>query len=130
VDSNALLRDVLCAIMDIVCQDSFWPQIMETKLAFGETIRALREQRAQPLRVVAAALEIDSTLLSKIERRERFPTPAQVVKLARYFGVPLEELAALVIADKIVHHYGYEAATLRAIRIVEERTSSHLKMRR
>jgi transcriptional regulator with XRE-family HTH domain len=85
---------------------------MAAKRAFGETIRALRKQRSEPLRVVAAAVEIDSTLLSKIERGERFPTQAQIRKFAEYFELPLEELTAQVIADRIVFEYGHQEATL------------------
>ncbi len=100
---------------------------MEIDHTFGETIRALRKQRGEPLRVVAAAIEIDSTLLSKIERGERFPTDAQVVKFARYFNIPLDELAAQVIADKIVSEYGYQPTTLQAVRIVRERVAPYLE---
>jgi len=87
----------------------------------GEVLRTLRKQRGEPLRVVAAAIEVDPTLLSKIERGQRFPTEAQVAKLAKYFGVPLDELAAYVIADRIVTKYGRQPATLQAAKMVRER---------
>jgi len=93
---------------------------METEKAFGETIRALRKQRGEPLRIVAAAVEIDSTLLSKIERSERFPTEEQIAKFAKYFDIPQEELAAKAIADRIVSEYGHQSATLQAIKLVKE----------
>lgn len=99
---------------------------METNKAFGKTIRELRKQRAEPLRVVAAAIEIDSTLLSKIERGQRFPTEKQIVRLAAYFGLPVDELAAQAIADRIISEYGYQPATLQAARIVRERVSPYL----
>ena len=93
---------------------------------FGDTIRAWRKQRGEPLRVVAAAVEIDSTLLSKIERGERLPTRTQLVKFAEYFNVPLDELAAQVIADKIVLDFGeHQGATLQALNIVRERISPY-----
>jgi transcriptional regulator with XRE-family HTH domain len=88
---------------------------------FGETIRALRKKRGEPLRVVAAAVEIDSTLLSKIERGERFPTEAQIAKFTEYFGIPQEELAAKAIADRIISEYGHQSAMLQAIKMVKER---------
>lgn len=94
---------------------------MQTERTFGETARALRKQRGQPLRVVAAALEIDSTLLSKIERGDRFPTEVQVARFADYYAVPVDELAARVIADRILLRYGRESATLQAVGIVKER---------
>jgi len=100
---------------------------VKTGQTFGETIRALRKQQGQPLRVVAAAIEIDSTLLSKIERGERFPTEAQIAKFAEYFGLPFDELSAQVTADRIVLEYGYQATTLHAVRIVQDRIMPYLK---
>jgi len=97
----------------------------ENPRTFGETTRTLRKQRGEPLRVVAAAVEIDSTLLSKIERGERFPTEAQIAKFAEYFGVPQEELAAKAIADRIISEYGNRSATLQAIKIVKERMATY-----
>jgi len=38
---------------------------------FGEYIRKSREDKGLPLRKVAAALDIDTSILSKIERNER-----------------------------------------------------------
>ncbi|MBI1877589.1 MAG: helix-turn-helix transcriptional regulator [Chloroflexi bacterium] len=81
---------------------------------FGDTIRAWR-----------AAVEIDSTLLSKIERGERLPTETQLARFADYFGVSLDELAAQVIADRIVSEYGHQGATLQALQIVKERIAPY-----
>lgn len=93
---------------------------------FGDTIRMWRKQRGEPLRIVAAAVEIDSTLLSKIERGERLPTAAQLSKFAEYFDVSLDELTAQVIADRIVTEYGHqENVTLQALRIVRERIAPY-----
>lgn len=39
--------------------------------SFGEYIRELREAKGFPLRKVAAELDIDTSILSKIERNER-----------------------------------------------------------
>jgi transcriptional regulator with XRE-family HTH domain len=55
--------------------------------SLGNTIRKLREDKALPLRTVAAFLDIDQAILSKIERGQRKPTREQVVKLAAYFKV-------------------------------------------
>jgi transcriptional regulator with XRE-family HTH domain len=89
--------------------------------SFGETIRTLRSQQSVPLRVVAAAVEIDSTLLSRFELGERFPTDDQLKRFADYFHVPLEEFAALVIADRIIAAYGNSEVTNKAAAIVQER---------
>jgi len=89
--------------------------------SFGEIIRTQRLQQNVPLRVVAAAIEIDSTLLSRLELGERFPTDEQLKRFAAYFQVPLEELAAQLIADRIIAAYGNESVTMKAAAIVQER---------
>ena len=103
---------------------------MNSNQSFGETIRALRKKSSEPLRVVAAAVEMDSTLLSKIERGERFPNEPQIVRFAKYFNVPQNELRTLVIAEKIVAQYGHHAATIRAMKIVKERAGVSAKDRK
>lgn len=88
---------------------------------FAETIRTLRQQQNVPLRVVAAAVEIDSTLLSRLELGERFPTDEQIKRFADYFQLSTEELTAQVIADRIIAAYGAEEVTARAADLVKER---------
>lgn len=94
-------------------------------LSFGELIRNLRLQQNVPLRVVAAAVEIDSTMLSRFELGERFPTDEQINRFAEYFQKPVEELSALVIADRILSSYGHDAVTLKAAEIVRERIEEY-----
>jgi len=48
----------------------------------GEKLRQLREQNKMPLRRVAALLDIDVAILSKMERGERKLTKEVVLKLA------------------------------------------------
>lgn len=93
--------------------------------SFGETIRSLRLQKNVPLRVVAAAVEIDSTLLSRLELGERFPTDGQIKRFANYFHLPLDELTAQVIADRIIASYGAEEVTARAADMVRERLNGY-----
>jgi HTH-type transcriptional regulator, competence development regulator len=93
--------------------------------SFGEHIRSLRLEKNFPLRVVAAAVEIDSTLLSRFELGERFPTDEQLKRFAAYFRLPLEELAAQLIADRIISAYGNDSVTMKAAAIVQERIAEY-----
>jgi len=70
--------------------------------SLGEKIRSLRESKNILLRQVAAYLEIDTALISKIERGERRLTREQVVKLAHYYKVTEEELLTLWLSDKVL----------------------------
>ncbi len=92
---------------------------------FGDTIRTLRQQRNLPLRVVATAVGIDSTLLSRLELGERFPTAEQLRRFADYFVLPARELAAQALADRIIATYGADDVTARAVTMVRERLSDY-----
>ncbi|KAI9432900.1 hypothetical protein F5148DRAFT_1154950 [Russula earlei] len=50
--------------------------------SLGDIIRKLREEKQLPLRVVAAFLDIDQAILSKIERGQRKPTREQALQVA------------------------------------------------
>ena len=70
--------------------------------SLGEKIRTLRESKSILLRQVAAYLEIDTALISKIERGERRLTRDQVTKLAKFYKVSDEELLTLWLSDKLL----------------------------
>ena len=71
--------------------------------SLGERIRKLRESKSLLLRQVAAYLEIDTALLSKMERGERRLTREQVVALSRHFEIDEKELLTLWLSDKILN---------------------------
>lgn len=71
--------------------------------SLGERIRKLRESKSLLLRQVAAYLEIDTALLSKMERGERKLTRDQVVALSKHFGVEEKDLMTLWLSDKILN---------------------------
>jgi len=67
----------------------------------GQKIRELREKQNLLLRQVAAQIEIDTALISKIERGERKASRQQVVLIAKYLNANEEELLTLWLADRI-----------------------------
>lgn len=89
--------------------------------SLGETIRKLREIRQLPLRIVAAHLDIDQAILSKIERGHRKPTRQQVVKLAAYFKVKENDLLVAWLSDKLVYEVEDEDMALKALQVAEEK---------
>ncbi len=95
--------------------------LLNISLALGATIRRLRETQDAPLWKVAAAAEMDSTQLSKIERGQRLPTPQQTAALARYFAIEPNELESLRMAAKFAQQNGHNpaAASLAIARIHE-----------
>lgn len=88
---------------------------------FGETIRKLREEKKLPLRTVAAFLDIDQAILSKIERGQRNANREQVVKLAEYFKIKENELLVSWLSDKLVYEVADEDVALKALQVAEEK---------
>lgn len=85
----------------------------------GETIRKLREENKLPLRTVAAFLDIDQAILSKMERGQRRATREQVVKLAQYFRVNESGLLVNWLADKLIYELADEQIALKALQVAE-----------
>lgn len=68
---------------------------------FGERLKQLREQNNLLQRQVASLLEIDTPMLSKIERGERKAKKEQVIQLAQIMKVSNDELLTLWLADQL-----------------------------
>jgi transcriptional regulator with XRE-family HTH domain len=68
---------------------------------FGDKIKSLREQQHLYLRQVAAHLEIDTALLSKIEKGVRNLKKELIPKLADVLNADQEELLTLYLADQL-----------------------------
>lgn len=72
---------------------------METQ--FGIRVKELREAKGLLQRQVAALLEIDTPLYSKIERGERIAKKEVAVNLASILRVDEKELLTLWLADQV-----------------------------
>jgi transcriptional regulator with XRE-family HTH domain len=68
---------------------------------FGDKIKTLRERQHLYLRQVAAYLEIDTALLSKIEKGVRNLKKEHIPKLAEVLNADKEELLTLYLADQL-----------------------------
>ena len=71
-------------------------------MLLGNKIRSLRDELGILQRQVAAYLEIDTPMFSKIERGDRRAKRSQVIKMATYFKVDEKEMLTLWLADKIL----------------------------
>lgn len=88
---------------------------------FGNKIRQLREQQNLLLRQVAPLLEIDTPLLSKIERGERTAKKEMVNKLADILKADKEELLTLWLADQVYDVVKDEDVANEAIKNVSKK---------
>lgn len=87
---------------------------------FGNKLKNLRLERQETLHKVAVGADIDMTLLSKFERKERMPTKEQLKKIAGHFGIDLTQLTIELTAEKIVSEYGMNKITEQAVNLVKE----------
>lgn len=86
----------------------------------GEHIRTLREANDILLRQLAAKLDIDQALLSKMERGERSFRREDIDTLAKIFKQPKKELITMWLADKILKTVGSEKFSKEALRLAIE----------
>ena len=89
--------------------------------SLGETIRKRREDKELPLRTVAAYLDIDQAILSKIERGHRKANREQVVKLAEFFKIKENDLLVSWLSDKLLYEVADEDMALEALQVAEEK---------
>lgn len=74
----------------------------------GQKIRDLRAKQNLLLRQVAAHLEVDTALMSKIERGDRNASKQQVIQIAKFLKANQDELLTLWLADKLENAVGDE----------------------
>jgi transcriptional regulator with XRE-family HTH domain len=87
----------------------------------GEKLRHIREEKELPLRRVAALLDIDVAILSKMERGERKITKEVVLKLADIYEYNADELLVSFLSDKILYEIQDEDLGIEALKVAEER---------
>lgn len=107
---------------DYFCQNDFVK--MES---FADRVKKLREEKCVPLRVVAARLDIDQAILSKIENGKRSATRDNVIRLAKYYKVNEEELLISWLSDKLLYEVGDEKLGLQAMKVAEEKITYRTK---
>ena len=87
----------------------------------GEKLWHIREEKELPLRKVAALLDIDVAILSKMERGERRITKEVVLKLADIYEYNADDLLVLFLSDKILYEIQDEDLGIEALKVAEER---------
>ena len=95
-------------------------EFMSTE-TIGEKLRHIREEKELPLRKVAALLDIDVAILSKMERGERRITKEVVLKLAGIYDYNADELLVSFLSDKILYEIQDEDLGIEALKVAEER---------
>jgi len=86
-------------------------------MQFGEKLRELRESQGLLQRQLAASLEIDTPMFSKIERGERRAKREQVERLASLLYTNKPDLLRLWLVDQIMDLIKNEPQASEALEI-------------
>lgn len=87
----------------------------------GAKLRKIREEKNIALRKAASLIDIDTAILSKMERGERPVSKEVVKKLAKLYKYDEKELMILYLSDKILSEVGDEKLAVEAMKIAEEK---------
>ena len=94
---------------------------------FGYLIRTKREEQEMLLRHLSAQLDMDTAMLSKIERGEKIARKEHIKPLAKIFKLNYNELLSLWLADKIYLLIKDEKIALQALEIAEKEIKNRYK---
>ena len=95
---------------------------------FGQLILTQRKKHSLPLRKVAAALDIDTSTLSKIEKGERQANSKMIPVIAELFGLDFKELQVRYLSQKLKEEFGKEPFFDEALSILNKNIkTNHLK---
>lgn len=87
----------------------------------GEIIRSEREKKGMLLRQLASQLDIDASILSKIERGERKVTKEQIIKLAEILGLDKNEFLIQYLSEKIAYELAGEETAKQTLKAAEKK---------
>jgi len=87
---------------------------------FGDLIRSKREEQEMLLRHLSAQLDMDTAMLSKIERGEKTVKREHIETLAKLFKLDCNCLFSLWLADQVFQLVENEKQALQALKIAEK----------
>lgn len=92
--------------------------------SLGELIKELREKAEWPQRKLAYELDIDVSVLSRIENENKFPKkriPEIIKTVSELFSIPEEELKKIYLSDEIADLLLYESQYGEILKASEEK---------
>jgi transcriptional regulator with XRE-family HTH domain len=94
---------------------------MDIEKTFGDTVRKLRENKNLTLREVAEELQIDTSMLGKIEKNSRKPTKELIDKFAIFFKVSGKDLKIAFLSDTVAYKIMNEEDVSEVLKVAEEK---------
>ena len=89
--------------------------------SFGSILKENRLQRNLPLRKVAFALDIDPSVLSKIERGDRSANKKIIDLASVYFDLRREDLLNEFLSDQVATTMYEEKESIEILKIAEQK---------
>ncbi len=97
-------------------------QINNFKLkTIGEIIREQREIKGLLIRQLAAQLDVDTAILSKIERGERKATRIQICKIADILKLDRDNLLVQYLSENIAYEIFDEEVASEALNVAKQK---------
>lgn len=94
-------------------------------MKLGQKLRELREEKGLLLREVGANLEIDTAMISKIERDEKGLKREHIKTLSELYNYSEQKLLMLWLSDKLLEVVENEKFGLDALKLTEKRIKGH-----
>jgi len=88
---------------------------------FGDIIRNKREEKGMLLRQLAAMIDVDTAILSKVERGERKARKEQVEKIAKALDLDEKELMIEYLSEIIAYEIIDEDSATDVLRVAESK---------
>lgn len=88
---------------------------------FGEKIRELRTKQNMLLRQLASQLDVDTFIISKVERGDRQLKKEHIPLLAQILKADVEELQTLWLADQLMQLVKDEPTADEALKSVSKK---------
>ncbi len=93
----------------------------------GEKLKELREAKGLVQRQVAAALEVDTAYISKMESNEKPVSRMHLFTLANLFNISEEELVVLWLAERLYSIVKDEPIGLKSVEFIQIYMMEELK---
>ena len=90
-------------------------------MILSELIKFKREAKGMLHREVAYMVDVDTALISKIEKADRKPTKEQIEKLSLALDIEYKKLLTLWLSEKAYKEVEGEEMALDAIKLVVKR---------
>lgn len=94
---------------------------------FGVRIRELRIKQKLLIRQLASQLEVDTSIISKIERGSRQLKKEQIPAIAQILKADKDELLTLWLADQVYELMHDENLALKAMQVAEKQIKYNIR---